>query len=790
MVEDLDLGNQDEYVNKKLGDGEPDDQEYEGYSGNEAGMMDVWYRRTVLLIWPPAHDFDVCIGNIDAYARQALCTIKSGRPAKEEQKITQRLLKWTSDNRSHISNQSSTTGKVLGAMCEAAIQREDPKLWTKACIAAGADFNINIITTPVIIQAAQTMGLDSLKEFLERAFKNGIIDSLRFELVDSLIVLAQNTSNKELLEWANVHRRGILYSLHSADSGVIPYLIEYARTDGCAFLMDIILPQLQKLKPSPDFWKDFMARLRAEKDSISHNTSEMDNVIQRFIIIIVEEGERLPMTSLPSRRHNKIEDLQKIALLWFGSVEEGLNALPESMNAWFVKMASEWNKLISEDKKWVAQELIPQIARLIKRYSEAHDPPIPPGDSILEPFWGLVIKGTSEYLDRDNLDVLVIGVQQCGLFDGLQSVLSTNLQKYAMRDEDYLHQLAIQAHQMAQQEAPPNPHLETLSKLVVGILATDVEIKNWHPPPSVNVSSCRDIFHTAIQCEAQDALNPLFLQIKQLTPTPPKIEEFTKFALPFIDSSVREHQSTGTLWPSEPLSTFVSDTFISLIQTLGPNLNKSVPIPQLDGFGCGCEHCLSLRTFFRNQRSTISISASQDTRKHLQRELESKASEFGFSWTTIKIGLPHTLQVAKSSSFSNGIGKMTRRELVMENLAKLGPLQVQRSIFGERWADISKKLAISESASSSATPTDQRSATEPAEENGTPASRQGPSRQATSGQGTSTSRTAKSSFAVTGGSGKKTKRSFQDADEGQASRAPPAKRSKQNQPIEIIELSD
>ncbi len=73
---------------------------------------------------------------------------------------------------------------------------------------------------------------------LERAFKIGVNDSLRFELADGLVELAQITSDKEALEWAKARRREILLSLHSADSRVVKYLIEYVRVDGCALFID------------------------------------------------------------------------------------------------------------------------------------------------------------------------------------------------------------------------------------------------------------------------------------------------------------------------------------------------------------------------------------------------------------------------------------------------------------------------------------------------------------------------------------------------------------------------
>ncbi|KAF8908585.1 hypothetical protein CPB84DRAFT_1767012 [Gymnopilus junonius] len=52
MAEDIFLG-QEELIPKDPFDGdEPDDAEYEGYTGNEAGQLDYWYRRTVLILIP------------------------------------------------------------------------------------------------------------------------------------------------------------------------------------------------------------------------------------------------------------------------------------------------------------------------------------------------------------------------------------------------------------------------------------------------------------------------------------------------------------------------------------------------------------------------------------------------------------------------------------------------------------------------------------------------------------------------------------------------------------------
>ena len=124
----------------------------------------IGYHRTALLIWPPVHDFDVCIENAGIYARERLCTSNSQQPTTDEHKVVKRLIKWSAENQSLKSDQSSMQGTVLASLCEAALRWKNPRLWTKACVAAGAYFNLKIISTQVILRDVQIFGLESFKE--------------------------------------------------------------------------------------------------------------------------------------------------------------------------------------------------------------------------------------------------------------------------------------------------------------------------------------------------------------------------------------------------------------------------------------------------------------------------------------------------------------------------------------------------------------------------------------------------------------------------------------------------
>ena len=62
-----------------LDDGEPDEKESEGYTGNAGCTMEYWYRRAAVVLWPAEHDEDIrCRNDFSRACHQLLALAENG----------------------------------------------------------------------------------------------------------------------------------------------------------------------------------------------------------------------------------------------------------------------------------------------------------------------------------------------------------------------------------------------------------------------------------------------------------------------------------------------------------------------------------------------------------------------------------------------------------------------------------------------------------------------------------------------------------------------------------------
>ena len=71
-----------------LDDGEPDEKESEGYTGNAGCTMEYWYRRAAVVLWPAEHDEDIrCHYNFSGACQQLLTLAEKGGKGAKFQRL-------------------------------------------------------------------------------------------------------------------------------------------------------------------------------------------------------------------------------------------------------------------------------------------------------------------------------------------------------------------------------------------------------------------------------------------------------------------------------------------------------------------------------------------------------------------------------------------------------------------------------------------------------------------------------------------------------------------------------
>lgn len=141
-------------------------------------------------------------------------------------------------------------------------------------------------------------------------------------------------------------------------------------------------------------------------------------------------------------------------------------------------------------------------------------------------------------------------------------------------------------------------------------------------------------------------------------------------------------ESNGRSLRQEPFATFTVKIIKGFINTvMGPKPNEVVPFAQLRNVGCGCQDCGNLTTFFTSAKKDMGIRAVQRVRTHLERELD-KIRSWGVTWTTVRSGSPHTLQITKSNNLITPSEWLENQGKGKAMLQSVGNEQELREILG------------------------------------------------------------------------------------------------------------
>ncbi|PIL31358.1 hypothetical protein GSI_06057 [Ganoderma sinense ZZ0214-1] len=148
-----------------------DDQSYEGYMGNYAGSLERFYRRTVLVIWPPFAHFDIIHGGRGLeYACEKVRASTGPRPTQEELELVNLIL----------SRYRGRTTEIVSSVCRAAFQWRDVALWARAV--QTCSLSVAALKDDHIYEVVATFGFALLHPSLEFAVRmeNSNVHAIQF----------------------------------------------------------------------------------------------------------------------------------------------------------------------------------------------------------------------------------------------------------------------------------------------------------------------------------------------------------------------------------------------------------------------------------------------------------------------------------------------------------------------------------------------------------------------------------------------------------------------------------
>ncbi|GJE87373.1 hypothetical protein PsYK624_034560 [Phanerochaete sordida] len=230
-------------------EGDYDDQEYEGYMGNGAGSLERWYRRTVLVLWPVAHDGALLYAGAPGFAR-ALAVFAC--PPLAISAVAERALAELLVAHPHRDARAAAT------VCAYALMMHDGELWTRAVAACAPGAGTRVVEAGVWRRAVEMWGWDAVRPSLELVFAHEPGNKTRLEFL-----WACQGVHAEARVWAAAQFGQVLSSLRAPAVEECDVLLRAAHEHGgISVVRDILLPQLPALA-SEDFLREFASQLSA-----------------------------------------------------------------------------------------------------------------------------------------------------------------------------------------------------------------------------------------------------------------------------------------------------------------------------------------------------------------------------------------------------------------------------------------------------------------------------------------------------------------------------------------------
>ncbi|KAF7352874.1 Zn(2)-C6 fungal-type domain-containing protein [Mycena venus] len=271
-----------ENLRENVEGGDPDEREYEGYQGNGAGSLELWYRRTVLVLWPHRRNAEMAYGD---HPDRALAVLASQDEPDGECRLLARFLL------RGIASQRFGDSTVQG-LCKTAVQWKDLSLWLKTLDACDPNKVLNILTARPIVDAIEAFGFETrLEDALAKILEESPSNLARIKLLDSIMAGAamEQVDNN----WLARQRYRVMKTLKKPSHGEEELLVKLTvEGGGVPFLQNTILPQVISTANST-FLLAFSIRLTMEQSLLQTEeyVSTIKHIVRDLLQLAIEKTD-------------------------------------------------------------------------------------------------------------------------------------------------------------------------------------------------------------------------------------------------------------------------------------------------------------------------------------------------------------------------------------------------------------------------------------------------------------------------------------------------------------------
>ncbi|KAJ3532052.1 hypothetical protein NMY22_g7900 [Coprinellus aureogranulatus] len=210
---------------------EPDDQDYEGYQGNEAGTLEQWYRRSVLILFRIEDEIDIAISvNGSKWAHEQL---KANQPREKTEKLVAAALRSLGS-----SNSQSEIAEIL---MDKGIEWKRVEWWNEAVprcdsVLHKADAHLTA--------ALAVFGLEAIKPGLAELIKRKEALQARFAVITEVA----SRVDDEGKAWLEDLEKLAVSTYDAANTSDIPLVIQFVQNRGVEAFAGSLTRSTQKTR--------------------------------------------------------------------------------------------------------------------------------------------------------------------------------------------------------------------------------------------------------------------------------------------------------------------------------------------------------------------------------------------------------------------------------------------------------------------------------------------------------------------------------------------------------------
>ncbi|KAJ7781345.1 hypothetical protein B0H16DRAFT_1447812 [Mycena metata] len=207
--------------------GDPMRESTKGYQGNGAGSLELWYRRTVLVIWLHRHNAEMVYGNNPS----PVLTILASReePDEECRLLVKFLLRGIESGRFGT--------KTIKGLCKTACRWKNLTLYLKTLGLCDGTKILDSLPTPLIANAVEVFG-QGVQDMTAKMLADASTNTARFGLLDAI-------AEKMDSDWLARQRHELTRTLKKPIRGEEGLLVKLSvEGGGVPFLQTTILPQV------------------------------------------------------------------------------------------------------------------------------------------------------------------------------------------------------------------------------------------------------------------------------------------------------------------------------------------------------------------------------------------------------------------------------------------------------------------------------------------------------------------------------------------------------------------